>query len=100
MINQNICLSDIPKDKIYKAKNGKSYTNITVTEMRDRDKNENTHTIYMSQSKEEKGQEKVYIGKGREIIFNNSEKPYVKPTYKTEPIINKPNDEPIDDLPF
>lgn len=65
-------MSDIPKDKFKKADNGKIYCNITIAERKEPDKFENTHTIYVSQSKEErdKGVDKKYIGSGKEFSFS------------------------------
>ena len=36
-LHLNICLSDIPRDLIRKASNGKSYINLNVTELRETD---------------------------------------------------------------
>ena len=73
IINLSICVSDIPKTKINKSdKNGKSYLNITVAAKKDPDKFGNTHTVYISQSKDEKG-DKTYIGSGKEYVFKGTE---------------------------
>lgn len=66
MIVLDICLSDIPAEKITTGKNGKKYCKMCLTEMRQRDKWGNTHTVYMSQSKEERAArvEKQWVGKG------------------------------------
>ena len=73
IINLSICVSDIPKTKINKSdKNGKSYLNITVSAKKEPDKFGNTHTVYISQSKDEKG-DKTYIGSGKEYVFKGSE---------------------------
>lgn len=63
----SICLSDIPKEKIKAAANGKKYLNICVAERRQPDQYDNTHTIYCSQDKEERDAkaDKRYIGSGR-----------------------------------
>ena len=68
MITASICLNDIPQFKYKKDKNGNTYINFTISEMRQPDKWGNTHTLYLSQSKEERENkvEKVYIGKGKE----------------------------------
>lgn len=68
MIVLDICLSDIPKDKITEARNGKKYCKMCLTEMREADQFGNQHTIYMSQSKEEREAKaaKVYVGKGKD----------------------------------
>lgn len=42
----SICLSDIPKELIKEAKNGKKYLNINITQIKGgSDKHGNTHTI-------------------------------------------------------
>jgi hypothetical protein len=92
MINISICLSDIPKDRITTSeKNGKKYLSLTVDEMRQADEWKNTHTVYVTQSKDEREAKtpKTYIGKGREYRFEKAE--------QAEP---KKSPEPDDDLPF
>jgi hypothetical protein len=71
MIVTSICLSDIPEDKITISSNGKKYVNIVVDQRKEKDQYDNTHTAYMSQSKEER-QSKVpkrYVGNGKEYTF-------------------------------
>ena len=67
LILGSICLSDIPKEKIKAATNGKKYLNICIAERREPDQYDNTHTIYVSQDKEERDAKtnKCYIGSGR-----------------------------------
>ena len=73
-ISISICLSDIPKDRIKAADNGKKYINLAVTRMKEPDKYEQTHTVFVSQSKEEREakENKIYVGKGKEINFTPS----------------------------
>lgn len=63
-ITGSICLTDIDKTKIVNHKNGKQYLNIVIAENKDVDKFGNTHTMYISQSKEERDAKtkKCYIG--------------------------------------
>lgn len=77
MINLNICLSDIPKDKIRTGSNGKKYLDITVSNLRETDDKGNTHKVAVRQSKEERENKEAvtYLGRGKEIIFNNSPQP-------------------------
>jgi hypothetical protein len=89
MINLNICLTDIPKEKIKTGKDGKKYLNISVSEMKQPDKFENTHTVFV---KDKDDAEKTYIGKGKEVVFNKPAQD-VK-VIETETIIVN------DDLPF
>lgn len=66
MIVLDICLSDIPRERITTGKNGKKYCKLCVTEMRQPDNYGNSHTVYMSQTKEERAAraEKQWVGKG------------------------------------
>jgi len=78
MINISICLTDIPKEKItVSEKNGKKYLSIIVDERKEADKFGNTHTVYCSQSKDEREskQAKSYIGNGKKIVFTKAESP-------------------------
>jgi len=99
MIIQNICLSDIPAGSRFKGKDGKIYTNIIVTELREKDKFDNTHTVYMSQSKEDREAkaEKVYIGRGKEVVYNNGGTP---PANTTQPAQSVTPATDGDTLPF
>ena len=72
MINVSICLSDIPKEAITKSeKNGKSYCNIIVDERKQVGNYGETHTVAMSQSKEQREakEPKIYVGSGKEFKF-------------------------------
>lgn len=77
LINVGICLSDIPKDRIKRAENGKVYANIVVSERREPDQYGNTHTIYMYQTKEERDAKanRSYIGQGKTVVFNSINTP-------------------------
>ena len=68
----SICLNDIPRDKIKVSEsNGKKYVSFVVSQMKQPDQFEQTHTIFVSQPKEEREAkaEKQYIGKGKAIDF-------------------------------
>lgn len=94
LINVGICLTDIPKMSIKAAENGKKYLNICIAERKEPDKFGNTHTVYISQSKEEREQkfDKVYIGSGKAWRTQTVSTP--------EQIDNLPNAAEVDDLPF
>lgn len=94
MIILDICLSDIPKERITAAKNGKKYCRMIVTEMRQPDNYGNSHTVYMGQSKEEREakQPKVYVGKG--TCYSGSDAPRKAAPRAKMPI------EGENDLPF
>lgn len=95
MILLNLCLTDLPKENIIKGKNGKLYINIVVDERKEVGKFGDTHTVTLSQSKEERDakQDKVYVGSGKEIIFENRDKPQHTPTIST------PDSDP-EEMPF
>lgn len=95
LINCSICLSDIPKDHIKAHTNGKKYLSIVVADLRDADEYGNTHSIYISQTKEEREarEKRTYIGRGKEVVFQSA-RPSV------EQVEELPVAEDIDDLPF
>lgn len=94
LINLSICLSDIPRDRIKQANNGKKYLNITVQDLKEADDYGNTHSLYCTQTKEEREahEKRTYIGRGKEVVFQRS------------PSVDQVGDLPVaqyvDDLPF
>lgn len=74
LISVSICLSDIPKDKIKQAENGKKYTNVIVANRKEVSQYGETHTVFMSQDKEEREAkvDKIYIGGGKEFVSQTS----------------------------
>ena len=66
-LHLNICLSDIPKDLIRRAGNGKCYINLNVSELREMDERGNDHTIsvFVPQDRRADYPDKVYIGRGK-----------------------------------
>ncbi|MDR2928227.1 MAG: hypothetical protein LBV41_08535 [Cytophagaceae bacterium] len=94
LINISICLTDIPKEAIkVSERNGKKYLSIVVAERKEPDQYDNTHTVYVSQTKEEREAkaEKRYIGSGKLIAFN-----HVTPAN----VDDLPPAQNFDDLPF
>lgn len=77
MITASICLSDIPKERIVEAKNGKKYLNFVVDERREVGQYGDTHTVYLSQSKEEREnkEKRIFIGNGKEWKFEERTAP-------------------------
>ena len=74
IINLSINLEKIDKSKNIPGKKGQ-YLNVTIAENRDgEDQYGNTHYSYISQSKEEReaGQDKVYLGNGKEFVFGDT----------------------------
>lgn len=94
LINISICLTDIPREKIKQAQNGKKYLNITVASRRETDQYGNTHTVFVSQTKEERErkEDRAYIGSGKEVNLTPV-------TVTAEDVDQMPAAE-LDDLPF
>lgn len=93
-IRCSLCLTDIPKEAIRKAENGKLYLSIVVCEKKEADQYGNTHYIALSQTKEQReaGEKRVYLGDG---------KAYVPATPKVEDVDAMPAaGAEVDDLPF
>ncbi len=69
LININLCLSDIPQDKIFTSKNGKKYLSICVTDRKEADQFGNDLTAYVNQSKEEREakQPRKFIGTAKNL---------------------------------
>jgi len=89
MIKLSICLSDLPKEKITTAKNGKKYINLVMWENREVDKFGNTHSIQVN--KKDKDEPTIYVGNGvdKSLVPASSEQPTPA---------NNSND--LSDLPF
>ena len=93
LINISICLSELPKDKIKQATNGKKYINLVCASRKEVSQYGETHSVYVSQTKEERevGAQTVYVGSGKE---------FVPQTVTAENIENMPIAQNDDDLPF
>lgn len=94
LINVSLCVSDIPKDKIFVAESGKKYISICVSTLREPDQYENTHSVFIRQSKEERERKdkRTYIGKGKAVVF--------QPEPTPDQVADLPLAENVDDLPF
>jgi hypothetical protein len=70
LINISICLTDLPKDKIKEGKNGKKYINLCVASRKEVNQYGDTHTVYVSQTKEEREANipLTFVGAGKEFI--------------------------------
>jgi len=70
LINISVCLSDIPKDKIKLATNGKKYISLVVAKRKEVSQYGETHTVFVSQDKEERELklDKAYVGGGKEFV--------------------------------
>lgn len=89
-----ICLSDIPKEKAWKAKSGKLYLSVNVWLNDTPDTYGNSASIQVNQSQEERdaGAKKLYIGN---LKYPQKSEPSV-PAQETA----APTDFEFEDLPF
>jgi len=73
MIVIDICLSDIPEWSRKKANNGKVYAKFALVERQAPDKFDNTHSVYMNPTKEqrESKEAKCYVGSGKQLVFGS-----------------------------
>jgi len=95
MYRFSICLTDLPKEKMKKANNGKIYINLVAGEKREPDQYGQDVYVAVDQSKEEREAKatRVYVGGGWKV----------KPTAGVSPDqVNDIPPAPIteDDLPF
>jgi len=91
-INQSICLSRIPKDKIKEDPNtGEKWVNVTCAKMKNADNYGNTHTVYAAQGRDEKKEDRVYVGRGKEFFFKEQ-------VPSPESVENMPTASSTDDL--
>lgn len=77
MIKIDVCLSDLPKGAMKKSeKNGKVYIQLICDKRKEVGKYEETHRLYVSQTKEERDVKTppTYVGSGKEYIFEGGEK--------------------------
>lgn len=77
LISVSVCLDDLEaiQGAVTKSdKNGKRYANIVVSERREPASWGDTHTVYASQTKEERAAKapKVFVGSGKEFTFNST----------------------------
>lgn len=74
MILVSLCLSDIQKDKIKQSDNGKKYINLVLSERKEVGKYDETHTLSVSKTKEEREErvDTIYVGSGREYKPQNT----------------------------
>ena len=94
MIVIDICLSDIPEWARKKANNGKVYSKFCIVERKEKDKFDNTHTVYMNPTKEQREakEAKHYVGNGKQLVFGN--------TFTAPKVEDAPRHEMDNDLPF
>lgn len=96
MIVISLCAEDLKPHLKKNEKNGKHYVSVVIDSRKETDKFGNTHTAYISQSKEQREAKtpKSYVGNGKEFKFNSS-----SPTPETMQKETSKESEEID-LPF
>lgn len=103
LLNGSICLSDIPKDKIWKSeKTGKQYLNINVWINDDADKFGNNGSIQVSQTKEERdaNEAKKYVGNIKFVQAKQQTQSSDVPVKKSTSAKLLDDNEVENDLPF
>ena len=105
MIVIDICLTDVPKELITESKNGKKYLKLVLNKRKSEGKFGETHTLQLSQTKEQREAKAVpvYVGSGKEFQFSKTTEN--KPQSTTSTGLNDDaaqmfNDTPYGDLPF
>jgi len=88
----SICISDVPRELLKKADNGKVYLNIAVSKRREPSQFGDTHNVIASvpADKRKEGDKPLYIGNMRE---------HVPQVVSTQDVENMPSAEDTD-LPF
>ena len=97
----SICLSDIPKDRMSKATNGKIYCNIVVAMRKEPDQWGRDLKVYMQPTQKDKENSigKIYVGGGKTFIF--AQNVTSEPSQADLDAIIPPNtDDKKEDLPF
>jgi hypothetical protein len=93
LIGISICLTDIPKGMIKQAKNGKKYINLCLSERKKAGEYGETHTLFVSQTKEERAS-------GAQTVFVGSGKAFAAQAVTLESIDSMPPMSDDNDLPF
>lgn len=97
IINASICLTDVPKERIWTGKNGKKYLFVDVLENKEPDKYGNHFSLAIQQTKEEReAKKRVYIGNGKKIEFKGTNPSANKQSVPT----NGKDENGNDKLPF
>lgn len=94
----DICLSDLPKENIKTAQNGKKYIKLVVAERKEADERGNDHFIkvYIPKEQRKEGDKPIYVGSGK------ASKPKETAPSQTAPTYDAPqnNEDEEEDLPF
>lgn len=96
MIVIDICLSDVPNLLITEGKNGKKYLKLVLNERKSEGKYGETHTLQLSQTKEQREAKTppIYVGSGKAYKFEKKVSAAPSATF------DEPEKYGSDDLPF
>ncbi len=100
LINISIDVKKLSKDKLKNHSNGATYCGLVVERLKEADKFGNTHTVYESQTKEQREakEKRNYVGNGKEFVFNKQQTSTPLPAQNNSSF--NPSPETIDNLPF
>lgn len=93
----DICLSDLPKENIKTAQNGKKYIKLVVAERKEADERGNDHFIkvYIPKEQRKEGDKPIYVGSGK------ASKPKDQaPQTEPKPALAYKGEDEMEDLPF
>jgi hypothetical protein len=72
-INLSICLTDIPKDKITTAKNGKKYLSLDIIPKKEVDQHGKDIAVALGQTADERREQAptVWLGNGKSFVWED-----------------------------
>jgi hypothetical protein len=97
----DICLSDIPKEVMTEAKNGKKYVKLSLVERKEPGKYGETHFVAITQTKEQREAKAptVYVGSAKPM-FSAPKQPTADESPKSTDFVDTVLNGGTDDLPF
>lgn len=106
LINISLDLTKIDKSRIREGKNGQKYISLVVASNQQPDQYGNTHSVYHSQTEDERKSQakRIFCGNGKEYTFNKQQPPQQQynqapPQQKYQQQYQAPQTN-NDDLPF
>ncbi len=97
IINFNLDVSKLPKEKFVAGKNGSVYVNLTMS-VNDETRYGNNTSVYVNQTKEEREAKKQrqYLGNGRVVWTDNN----IVLAQREDEVQKVPQEKEVSDLPF
>lgn len=97
IINFNLDVSKLPKEKFVAGKNGSVYVNLTMS-VNDETRYGNNTSVYVNQTKEEREAKKQrqYLGNGRVVWTDNN----IITAEREDEVQKVPQEKEVADLPF